>query len=82
MSKVLPRPSAERQTPRRNSIRAGAQRTPCSVPNSTRRSTKKPNNKSKDSVAMKKQSPQDLLRQLTRGNQIILIEFDEEYLIK
>ncbi|CAB4483959.1 hypothetical protein RhiirA5_365966 [Rhizophagus irregularis] len=70
LSKVLPKPSPERQTPRRNSVRVGIQRTPGSVrptPNSTRRSTNKPNNKCKDSVSMKKQSPQDLLRQLTRA---------------
>ncbi|GBC05914.1 hypothetical protein RclHR1_00650033 [Rhizophagus clarus] len=70
LSKVLPKPSPERQTPRRNSIRMGTQRTPGSIrptPNSTRWSTKRPNTKCKDSVSMKKQSPQDLLRQLTRA---------------
>ncbi|RIA89817.1 hypothetical protein C1645_183473 [Glomus cerebriforme] len=78
LSKVLPRPLTER-TPRRNSIRAGAQRTPASVrltPNSTRRSTKKPNNKSKISVTSKKQSPQDLLRQLARAPGFVQVPQD------
>ncbi|CAG8554021.1 11767_t:CDS:2 [Funneliformis mosseae] len=70
LSKVLSRPPAECQTPRRNSIRAGTQTTPGSVrltPSSIKRSAKKSNNKSKNAVTTKKQSPQDLLRQLTRA---------------
>ncbi|CAI2186414.1 908_t:CDS:2, partial [Funneliformis geosporum] len=62
LSKVLSRPPAECQTPRRNSIRA-VRLTPSSI----KRSAKKSNNKSKNEITAKKQSPQDLLRQLTRA---------------